>query len=360
MVAKSFLTSASVVAVLLALFQNICIAQGSRSRPVAYDVPWDLQGKKSGRPATDISGIACMPAAGEAPLSCLLVNDENASAQFVTVSNRRLIAGDVIPLLGNRPDSRTLGTEPQVSCAGGRGDFKEFDGEGVAFAAPYYYVVGSHGCSRNTGEFRLSSFILARIEVKSAMSASSPGQSARSVVETTYRLSDVLGKASEVAPYFGKALTGQNGLNVEGLAADDSQLFIGLRAPSIDGNAYIVKAKTAELFAEGHDPAVSAPEVIPVAVGVGAGIRDLAMLPDGRLLVLTGPAQNEDIRAQILRVEARPRGKVETLRELMEAGPGTKAEAMAVLSYTKNEVRVLVLFDGVVNGGPLEYRIVLE
>ena len=86
-------------------------------------------------------------------------------------------------------------------------EFGELDGEAVAFAAPYYYVVGSHGCSRKKGEFRASSFILARLS-----------DDQQGGVETTFRLTDVLRHASTVSAYFGKDLNGDNGLNIEGLA----------------------------------------------------------------------------------------------------------------------------------------------
>ena len=44
-----------------------------------------FSGKKAGAPAKDISGMACLPATA-APRTCLLINDENKSAQFATTA----------------------------------------------------------------------------------------------------------------------------------------------------------------------------------------------------------------------------------------------------------------------------------
>ena len=124
-------------------------------------------------------GIACMPPPGTGELLCLVVNDESTSVQFATLQGDHITPGLVVDLIGEAPSEATLGTQPAVSCPE-RGDFGEFDGEGVAFAAPYFYVVGSHGCSRKQGEFRLSSFHLARLRVNEAgQLVGTHGQAAR-------------------------------------------------------------------------------------------------------------------------------------------------------------------------------------
>ena len=137
--------------------------------------------------------------------------------------------------------------------------FAEFDGEGVAYAAPYFYVVGSHGCARKSGKLRLSSFILARIRVvHSGRPVDANGDvldkddMEGAVVETTYRVSDLLRRADTVGETFGKSLnTDDNGLNIEGITVDGDHVFFGLRAP-VDGMAYIVEGSVSALFAPGR------------------------------------------------------------------------------------------------------------
>ena len=76
-----------------------------------------------------------------------------------------MVVGCSVPLIGQRAGARrTLGSPPDETCAKADG-FKDLDGEGVAYAAPYFYVVSSHGCGRSRGQFRLSSFVLARVQV---------------------------------------------------------------------------------------------------------------------------------------------------------------------------------------------------
>jgi len=90
-----------------------------------------------GTAATDISGMACLPEG--TPRKCLLVNDENKNAQFATIQDDRMVVGDPVPLIGSAPDSRTLGRPPDETCEKAD-DFKDLDGEGVAYAARYFFM----------------------------------------------------------------------------------------------------------------------------------------------------------------------------------------------------------------------------
>lgn len=84
-------------------------------------------------------------------------------------------------------------------------------------------------------------------------------------------------------------------------------------------------------------------------------MRDLAPLADGRLLILVGPAQEQDVPYAILLLDpADPAGASE-LGQLPRRKDG-KAEALAVLAQERGELRVLVGYDGVKNGAFEEYR----
>ena len=96
---------------------------------------------------------------------CLAVNDENQMAQLATLMVGSSPVDDHTHWQKSfRFDPRS-GAGDQVLPGRGEKKYKEFDGEAVAYAAPYFFVVGSHGCGRNNQAFRLSSFVLARIRM---------------------------------------------------------------------------------------------------------------------------------------------------------------------------------------------------
>ncbi len=337
----------------------------AQAKETSVQVVGDFQGKK-GATGRDLSGVSCMPPRADGSQLCLFVNDESRHAQFGILDKQTLTVGDIVPLNGKEPDDATLGTPPETDCPVNEGRFNEFDGEGVAYAAPYFYVVGSHGCSRKGAEFRLSSFMLARIRVDGEGRPDGPD-----AVETTYRLSDYLANADRVGGFFGKSLDEEeNGLNIEGLAVDGNRVLVGLRAPAFGDEAYLVAADLADLFAPGHEPARVKPQVIPIELGKSMGIRDLASLPDGRLLVLAGPAQNQPLPYRLFLAEPGKPGKPKLLAELepVQGAPGeeddepalAKAEALTVLSAGNGMLRVLVLFDGIEDGAPRELQVPLD
>ncbi len=309
----------------------------------------DFASKKPGRAAKDLSGMACM-APGAGARRCLVINDENRAAQFATLENGKITPGEELPLLGDAPSPETLGAAPQIACPR-PGGFRDLDGEAVPYAAPYFYVAGSHGCARHSGEFRLSAFHLARIRVDAAGRPAGPA-------ELTYRLSDLLQGAGAVAPFLGRDLMTANGLNLEGLAASGEWLWIGLRAPSLAGRATLLRAAIAELFAPGHERAKALPLILSVPVGENRGVRDLAALSDGRLLVLVGPAQEQDLPYELLLLDpARP----DTPRRLGALkSRDAKAEIVTILSEAEAALTVLVGYDGGKNGRLEEYRLPLR
>ena len=347
----------------------------AQQNTITLDVNGEFQGKKPGKSAKDLSGVACMPPRSDGSQLCLFVNDESRFAQFGVLQNGEIKPGELLPLIGEEPSEATLGTPPQTQCPVNNGEFAEFDGEGVAYAEPYFYIVGSHGCSRKGGEFRLSSFMLARVRVDADGRPAGPSGKPlpakmwQDAVETTYRLSDYLAKADKAGAFFGKSLDEtENGLNIEGLAVAGDRLLVGLRAPALSDAAYLVAADIADLFRSGKAPAKGRPEVIPLKLGKNVGIRDLSTMPDGRLLVLAGPAQDQPLPYQLFLVEPGKKNAKPKSLAAIEATEGDesddddpiKAEAITVLSANASELRVLVLFDGIANGAPRELRLPLN
>jgi len=314
-----------------------------------------------GTTATDISGMACLPEG--TPRKCLLVNDENKNAQFATIQDDRMVVGDPVPLIGNAPDSRTLGSPPDETCEKAD-DFRDLDGEGVAYAAPYFYVVGSHGCGRSKGKFRLSSFILARVRVdRQGQPVDSAGMplardNFAQAVETTYRVSDLLQRAGKAAAFFGKDLESANGLNIEGVAVQGDTIWFGLRGPvRKNKTAYLVSGDIDDLFKAGNKRSKAKPEVVPIELD-GLGIRDLAPLPDKRLLVVAGAAHGPEVPFKLFVVDP-AKGKVTSIGPLTavtgqvdrETKTG-KAEGVTILDMTGDKAQIVILFDGLPNGAP--------
>jgi len=312
----------------------------------------EFLGKKKKDVATDLSGFACMAAKGGSR-TCIAVNDENKNAQFVTIEADQMTVGQPVTLIGDAPDKQTLGKPPKkLDCSAGPGKYGDLDGEGVTFSAPYFYVVGSHGCSRNTNEFRLGSFILSQIRVDDS------GQPVKDAVQNTYRVSDILKHAGKAAKSFGKDLKTAHGLNIEGIAADGDRLWFGLRAPLQKDSAFLVAAGVEDLFAAGHDRSKAKP-IAPVRIALGGlGIRDLAVLPDKRLLVLAGATEGPELAFRVFIADpddgsTRELGTLPTVTGTVGDEQVTgKAEGITVLDIDADRIRAAVLFDALPNGAP--------
>ena len=316
-------------------------------------------GKKKDKPATDLSGIACMPPVG-ARRTCLLINDENRNAQFATIEGNRLMVGNPIELIGDEPDPKTLGSKPNVDCPNGPGDFEEFDGEGVAYSAPHFYVIGSHGCSRKNKKFRLSSFILAQIRVDHQGRPADgegkplPADRTANAVRTTYRVSDLLQRAGSAAAFFGKDLNSANGLNIEGIAVDGDKVWFGLRGPvDQDGKAFLVGGSVSDLFRDGQSPSQATPDVIDIRLA-NRGIRDLATLRDNRILVLAGTAHGPEVAFQLFVLDTNSRTVAPPLQlpDLNQLVDGKKTLGKAEAITALDQTRIVVLFDGLLDGAP--------
>ena len=241
-------------------------------------------------------------------------------------------------------------------------DFDEFDGEGVAWASGpsggIFYVIGSHSCGREHATRRRSTHLLARFRADGTGKLSEPA-------DLTWRLGEVLKHADPVSAHYGLSLDrNRQGVDIEGIAAlgDGDELLFGLRAPSLDGHAFIVRAHAADLFAPGAGVAPPS-RVIQLPLGRGTGIRDLAALPDGRLLVLSGAAQDQTDVPQGLSVVVPSDQPVWEARVLLPrieaANADAKAEGLAVLAAAGGTLTVLILFEDPSKDPPLEYMLPL-
>ncbi|WP_395665117.1 DUF3616 domain-containing protein [Methylocella sp.] len=327
-----------------------------------FRVEGDFSGGR-GEVANDLSGFACAPEESGGRRVCVVVDDQTRFVQVAFLKAGALVPGDVVKIVDRDREDEIRGRPPQdPQNPDDQGVFKDFDGEAVAYAAPYFYVLGSHGRSRGEGEFLRSSFVSARFRLDDAGKL-------KGEVETTYRLADALLVAEQARPFFARKLQ-DRGLNLEGLVVVDGLFFVGARAPSIEGDALLIGAPVEDLFAPGHERLPMRVTEIGLSLGEKAGVRDLAVLPDGRLLILSGPTREQKEEPFSLLVAPRPSpqaasplkptllGRLEEVwtPDRNNEPKRAKPEAVLPLEAGNGELRALILYDTARNGRPTEFR----
>jgi hypothetical protein len=102
--------------------------------------------------------------------------------------------------------------------------------------------------------------------------------------------------------------------------------------------------------------------VTELKLGKDRGIRDLAMLNGTHALVLAGPAQEQEAVSYTLSMADWQTGAVMPFGDLPldDEQKGAKAEAVVLLGTASDLLQVLVLWDGLKNGAPTLYRVVLR
>ena len=314
-----------------------------------------------GQPSSDISGVSCLQPHGATRI-CLAIDDQGRLAQTATFEGSTITGRAKIRLIGKGgPPSDIVGKEPTVDNCSTKDKFKDLDGEGVARDENNFYVVGSHGCSRHGNKFRASSFILARIPDGVVIKAAAEGPDIldeKGPIATSYRLSEALLAAPTVKAFFAQDLMTGNGLNIEGLAIAGGKLYAGLRAPVLGRKAFLVGVDVDRLFDAARP--IGQADVSEIDLDLGdRGVRDLAVLADGRLLVLAGPAGSEERSFALYVVE--PASKAVTaIADLIDVPQGAKAEALEILAQDPGSLDLLILFDGAKSGAPRRYSIDLK
>ncbi|CAN7552634.1 DUF3616 domain-containing protein [Pseudorhodoferax sp. LjRoot39] len=326
------------------LFGAAATAQPARVAPVG--APWpagagfvfDQHGAKTRR---SVSGIACGLDEGGHRV-CLLAFDEGTQARFA-----RLGDGVLQPL----PERIDLGT---------RG--KELDAEGAAIDGDFFYVTGSHAvkrkdCKPNPGSgyvLRLQRDARTGLLAGAGDAAIQRSQRLRALLEADPALKARLGP--------GKCL-GEGGLDIEGLAVHGGRLHFGLRGPTDGADAFIVSVD-AQAFFSGAPAALV---LTRVPVGVGLGLRDMAATGQG-LLLLVGPddrASHAGLGWAIWSWDGGDPGLPPKALAQLDLGQvalracdkETKPEGLTVLQASAHAYRVLVLSDGMCDGGPLLFDV---
>lgn len=301
---------------------------------------WHVENKlvgKKDKKSKDVSGIACRQASGF-PRDCLVIDDELQSAQFVTVKDEEIKAGKSIPLIGDSFNDEKV----------------SLDGEGVAYAHGFFYVVGSHGHPRDP-KHKLDPVADAQeISAKIAASSQLVRISDDGSVEPSSKLPAVVKSVPELQPFVDQRLD-ENGVTIEGVAVLGDRLFAGFRGPSLkEGRAAIVSARIDALFGDA-DPDVKS-SFLPL--GDGRGVRDLSVWQDG-FLVLAGPTANTNGDYSVFWWDGKSTdvALLGDLPALPGDGEQIKPEAILPLDSTADGLRVLILSDGGTEGEPRSFLV---
>ena len=327
---------------------------------------FDLRKKEIKHTRQSVSGMACnLDAQGRR--ICLMAFDEGAQARYAYLDGQTLV-----------PDPAPVALRP------GSG---EIDAEGAATDGRHLYVTGSHSAKRGDCASNPDSRHVLRLRLDAATGRAvrpaggtkgAPGDYADSG-----RLWALMQAQPALAPYVGERkclgeappdeaphLRGQQGANIEGLAIKDGRLYFGFRSPVLQDAALVLGVQADALFGAqaAHDPRAT---VTRLALGPHRGIRDMVAVQDGFLL-LAGPDDSRAHRdagwvvawwdgqgaAEGAVVQPRLLAALDLQDvRLRKCDKELKPEAMTVLEETPAAYKLLVLSDGLCDGGPLAFTV---
>jgi hypothetical protein len=316
---------------------SAAVADSEKLQPA--DVTWTITSRfeKNDEARTNLSGAACVSPTPPFK-SCLIANDQKKYAQFFSIKARRIKPEKVIRLVDKDADG-----DP--------------DAEGVAYDEGYFYVVGSHGRSRGKDKPNDSSYVVFRLSVDKETGKPVFKVSEDKVVgiEASGRLREALIGIDVLAKHYDRPLSA-GGVNIEGVAVKSGRMYLGLRGPSDHDHAFILSVDAKAVFTPGTRLDAS---IKQLKLGTDAGIRDLAAVRDG-LLILSGPVNDQDVTPALFHWSE----KSDSLKKLgglalpASVDGAAKAETLLVLRDEADEAwRVLIMFDGPENGAPTEYLV---
>ncbi len=310
---------------------------------------------KADKKRESLSGIAC-PSLSTVPRLCVAAFDEGLEARYVTIDGNRLVP---------QPDKIVL------LSAG-----KELDAEGAARDGDLVYITGSHSHKRKDCAINPDSRHVVRFKVDVTTGRAmvdGSGKPAgleddRGNLWKLLKANNVLGEFAGDGKCLGKP---DHAVNIEGLGAKSGTLYFGFREPAKDKQTYIASVRADQLFA-----GTGKLEVTKLKVGGGRGIRDLLSVPEGFLLLIGPDDDNsEDAVWSIAlwdgisspdeivtpKVLADLKLKDVTPQPCKPPNVGERAEikpeALTILKDGSNFWQLLILSDGMCNGGPMSFRI---
>jgi hypothetical protein len=225
----------------------------------------------------------------------------------------------------------------------------EIDMEGAASDAEYVYIIGSHSMRRKAvdeeGTYKKNRKRLTRVRphVESyALYRIKLDETGRLVAKDRLDLRQIVEEDEVLGPYFsvpGK----ENGIDIEGVAVRDGNVFVGFRGPVLRGNFVPVLVFP---YDKPEDY-----ELRFVDLG-GRGVRDIVAV-EGGFLILAGPVGDGDASYQLylwngadcVPGDGGAHGRLVMIGEL-STEPGVKPEGVAVTAETDDQWRLLIIHDG--------------
>jgi hypothetical protein len=325
----------------LGFFAVLFVATPASAQPeiIPSDQTWTVQPAfgQAGEGRDNVSGATCIGAVTTRPV-CLVVNDSARFAQFFTIAGQTIRSGPLVGISGTAPPSRLIGS-PNM--------------EGAAHDDRFFYVVTSKDRPSILPQVD-TDFLVVRFEADTS-SAPPVLPATISGLEVSDRFRTAL-TAGIPVPGLANQKIDRTNSDIQGIAITPGAsvrgpgvVNLGFRKPVIGGKAFIVSEDASTVFAT---TGAFTPSVTPVALGTDVGISDLARVNDG-ILILAASNVGQPRPSIFLRQND---GQLKHLA-VIAAPVDRNAEALLVLQDDPEFYLVLVMFDGVANGGPLQYLV---
>jgi len=273
---------------------------------------------------------------------------------------------NIIQVLSKQEDGHYVTGEdillPDVEKDGG-----ELDIEGIAVDGNYIYVVGSHSFRRNKARSKKSvkrnrkTFNHGKIKDEPSrdwLHRVEVNQQVQPLATKSISLRDVISD-HEALETFSEIPSKENGVDIEGIAVAEGWVYVGFRGPVFrDNYVPVLKFK--------FDQHEKSADLLFVQLD-GGGIRGMASVQDGFLLV-SGPVGDAAGPYQVYHwngldmVPGKDRddteGYIKKLGDL-DVSKG-KAEGILALQVVRGadddcQFKFMIIFDGIINGGPKIY-----
>ena len=255
---------------------------------------------------------------------------------------------------------------------------KEMDIESIAYSGNSYYVMGSHSMSKKGCNKQESRFLLYKLDINEVSGLAKYPLDARTKIPTgglsKVSLQEFLRTDADVGPYFEKCLQ-DSGLNIEGSTIKKGYLYLGLRAPNVDGKSPIIKIALNSIFGskakEDDDQRVIDRTVTWVDVGANnVGVREIKAIKDGFALITGSSVPKQKAPYQLRFWDGKSTSSILWISDLKSLKQGSskaliaskltkkaKPEGLAILSENDKTVEVLLVSDKVRGGAPRVFSI---
>jgi hypothetical protein len=287
------------------------------------------------------SGVACWEASGRAR-RCLIAFDEGGSARLATRSDTAY--------------------EPDPAPVTVKAGAKEVDAEGAALGDGKVFVVGSHAMKRKMKNGACKSNPDSATVVRYGFD---PAAGRPTGQPQAGFLIDALRNTPALAPHLGQCLNKGQGLDIEGVAYQAGRLWFGFRGPTDGADALLLSVDAEDVFDRSKAPVAG--DLHRAAVGSNRAIRDMQAVGSD-LLLLVGPDDREGDQPYGLVLWNATAG-ARWSRDLDLAGlPGgrpaldgcadkeIKPEAVSIVDPAADPWRILILSDGLCDGGPMWFE----